>query len=88
MDEKGARSSNTLLSCEDEMDLRRGPWTVDEDLTLINYIATHGEGRWNTLALSAGNLLLSLCFYLLLWNILFTTKTLLYFFQNSAFYLM
>lgn len=50
MDEKPRR---TLLS-EDEMDLRRGPWTVDEDLTLINYIATHGEGRWNTLALSAG----------------------------------
>ncbi|KAK7264755.1 hypothetical protein RJT34_32365 [Clitoria ternatea] len=39
---------------EDEMELRRGPWTVDEDLALINYIATHGEGRWNTLALSAG----------------------------------
>ncbi|KAG5011012.1 hypothetical protein AAZX31_07G218000 [Glycine max] len=54
MDGKGARSSNTLLSSEDEMDLRRGPWTVDEDLTLINYVATHGEGRWNTLALSAG----------------------------------
>ncbi|KAK7363435.1 hypothetical protein VNO77_05578 [Canavalia gladiata] len=52
MDAKG-RGSNTL-STEDEMDLRRGPWTVDEDLTLINYIATHGEGRWNTLALSAG----------------------------------
>ncbi|RDX74117.1 Transcription factor MYB2 [Mucuna pruriens] len=53
MDEKGRRCSNGLSS-EDEMDLRRGPWTVDEDLTLINYIATHGEGRWNTLALSAG----------------------------------
>ncbi|XP_027332489.1 transcription factor MYB108 [Abrus precatorius] len=51
MDVKG-RGNNTL--CEDEMDLRRGPWTVDEDDTLVNYIATHGEGRWNTLALSAG----------------------------------
>ncbi|GAU40641.1 hypothetical protein TSUD_397780 [Trifolium subterraneum] len=38
----------------DELDLRRGPWTVDEDLALINYIANHGEGRWNTLARSAG----------------------------------
>ncbi|KAK4425989.1 Transcription factor [Sesamum alatum] len=35
-------------------DLRRGPWTVDEDFTLINYIAHHGEGRWNSLARSAG----------------------------------
>ncbi|KAL2464232.1 myb domain protein 78 [Forsythia ovata] len=36
------------------MELRRGPWTVEEDLTLINYIAEHGEGRWNSLAQSAG----------------------------------
>ncbi|GMN55091.1 hypothetical protein TIFTF001_024214 [Ficus carica] len=36
------------------MDLRRGPWTVEEDLTLINYIANHGEGRWNSLARCAG----------------------------------
>ncbi|XP_009386341.3 transcription factor JAMYB [Musa acuminata AAA Group] len=39
---------------EEEMDLRRGPWTVDEDLILINYIAAHGEGQWNSLARSAG----------------------------------
>ncbi|XP_004229031.1 transcription factor MYB78-like [Solanum lycopersicum] len=39
---------------EDDMDLRRGPWTVEEDLTLMNYIAHHGEGRWNTLARCAG----------------------------------
>ena len=63
MDEKGRRTTNTLLS-EDEMDLRRGPWTVDEDLTLINYIATHGEGRWNTLALSAGIYISSLFLYI------------------------
>lgn len=35
---------------EDMMDLRRGPWTVEEDFTLMNYIAHHGEGRWNSLA--------------------------------------
>ena len=35
-------------------EVRRGPWTVDEDLTLINYIAEHGEGRWNALARAAG----------------------------------
>jgi myb proto-oncogene protein len=35
-------------------DLRRGPWTVDEDILLVNYIAAHGEGRWNSLARSAG----------------------------------
>ncbi|CAM8887536.1 unnamed protein product [Rhodiola kirilowii] len=43
---------------EDEMgmmmDLRRGPWTVEEDHTLMAYIAKHGEGRWNSLARCAG----------------------------------
>ncbi|KAK3119359.1 hypothetical protein QOZ80_9BG0718660 [Eleusine coracana subsp. coracana] len=39
---------------EDGGELRRGPWTVDEDLILINYIAEHGEGRWNALARAAG----------------------------------
>ncbi|XP_062202603.1 transcription factor JAMYB-like [Phragmites australis] len=37
-----------------QLELRRGPWTVDEDLTLVNYIANHGEGRWNSLARAAG----------------------------------
>lgn len=35
-------------------ELRRGPWTVEEDLLLVNYIAAHGEGRWNALARCAG----------------------------------
>uniref|UniRef100_A0ACD5YJP9 Uncharacterized protein n=1 Tax=Avena sativa TaxID=4498 RepID=A0ACD5YJP9_AVESA len=39
---------------EAETELRRGPWTVDEDLTLVNYIADNGEGRWNSLARGAG----------------------------------
>ncbi|KAJ1277077.1 hypothetical protein BS78_05G266300 [Paspalum vaginatum] len=39
---------------QEEVLLRRGPWTVDEDLTLVNYIAQHGEGRWNALARAAG----------------------------------
>lgn len=40
-----------------EMEIRRGPWTVEEDMKLINYIALHGEGRWNSLSRSAGNFL-------------------------------
>jgi transcription factor MYB, plant len=39
---------------EEAGELRRGPWTVDEDLTLITYIAEHGDGRWNALARAAG----------------------------------
>lgn len=43
-------------SCnEQELDeLRRGPWTLDEDNLLIHYITCHGEGRWNSLAKSSG----------------------------------
>lgn len=41
---------------DDEMVLWRGPWTVEEDFKLINYIATHGGGRWNSLARCAGML--------------------------------
>lgn len=49
-------SSDVQSSEEDEtmMELRRGPWTVEEDFALINYIAQHGEGRWNSLARCAG----------------------------------
>ncbi|XP_028787008.1 transcription factor MYB108-like [Neltuma alba] len=56
MDVKGRGSASPTLQADvvDDLDLRRGPWTVDEDLTLINYITTHGEGRWNSLARSAG----------------------------------
>ena len=35
-------------------EFRRGPWTVDEDLTLVHYVADHGEGRWNSVARTAG----------------------------------
>lgn len=61
MEVKGS-VSNTMIQSEDEMYLRRGPWTVDEDLALTNYIANHGEGRWNSLARSAGKYLLFFSF--------------------------
>lgn len=48
-----ARSSESPSSEED--DLRKGPWTVEEDLLLMNYIAVHGEGRWNSVARCSGS---------------------------------
>ncbi|KAI3500885.1 hypothetical protein L1887_36712 [Cichorium endivia] len=45
------RSQNTQIH---DLEVRKGPWTMEEDLILINYIADHGEGVWNTLAKSAG----------------------------------
>ncbi|KAI3467074.1 hypothetical protein Pfo_023737 [Paulownia fortunei] len=41
-------------SNEDGTELRRGPWTLEEDNLLIQYITCHGEGRWNSLAKYAG----------------------------------
>ncbi|XP_027367890.1 transcription factor JAMYB-like [Abrus precatorius] len=39
---------------EIDIGIRKGPWTVDEDTILVNYITTHGEGHWNSVARSAG----------------------------------
>lgn len=35
-------------------ELRRGPWTLEEDNLLIHSISLHGEGRWNLLAKRSG----------------------------------
>ncbi|CAN6453087.1 unnamed protein product [Victoria cruziana] len=35
-------------------EMRKGPWTMEEDMILINYVSTHGEGLWNSLARLAG----------------------------------
>ncbi|XP_062004882.1 transcription factor JAMYB [Rosa rugosa] len=53
---RGYTSSVTheLPSCDPEDDLRKGPWTVEEDSILMEYINTHGEGRWNSLAGNSG----------------------------------
>ncbi|GJN31295.1 hypothetical protein PR202_gb19677 [Eleusine coracana subsp. coracana] len=50
--ERDASSEEEVMAGE----LRRGPWTVEEDLLLVNYVHTHGEGRWNSLARSAGGI--------------------------------
>ncbi|KAE8673393.1 MYB108 protein [Hibiscus syriacus] len=55
MDVKARECAPNVQSSEDEdMELKRGPWTIEEDFKLIDYIATHGEGRWNSLAHCAG----------------------------------
>nr|QSD99687.1 MYB family transcription factor [Melilotus albus] len=43
-----------MYTSKDDNDLRRGPWTLEEDEFLIKHIANHGEGRWNFLAMSSG----------------------------------
>ncbi|XWS76689.1 hypothetical protein CRYUN_Cryun01aG0199200 [Craigia yunnanensis] len=39
---------------EVEMDVRKGPWTEEEDSMLKLYVNIHGEGRWNSVARLSG----------------------------------
>ncbi|KAJ8747202.1 hypothetical protein K2173_012920 [Erythroxylum novogranatense] len=39
---------------EEDSSIRKGPWTVEEDTLLTDYVTVHGEGRWNTAARYAG----------------------------------
>ena len=45
---------------DDELktELRKGPWSSDEDSKLTSSVAIHGEGRWDCLASLAGKLLI------------------------------
>lgn len=42
--------------------LNKGAWTAMEDKILIDYIKTHGEGRWRNLPKRAGDKN-AFCFY-------------------------
>lgn len=37
---------------------RKGPWTPEEDKLLAEYVTSHGEGRWSSVAKCAGKLFL------------------------------
>ncbi|KAE8685173.1 MYB108 protein [Hibiscus syriacus] len=39
---------------EEVMDVRKGPWTEEEDFTLKAYVRVHGEGQWNSVARLSG----------------------------------
>ena len=46
--------SSATNGSEEDMEIRKGPWTEEEDSVLMSYITTHGEGHWNSVARSAG----------------------------------
>lgn len=43
--------------CCEKMGLKKGPWSQEEDLLLINYINTYGHANWRALPKQAGNYL-------------------------------
>ncbi|CAA3006684.1 transcription factor MYB108-like [Olea europaea subsp. europaea] len=45
---------NSTAQKEEEITIRKGPWSSDEDSKLINYVTIHGEGGWEALARNAG----------------------------------
>ncbi|CAL1370089.1 unnamed protein product [Linum trigynum] len=47
-------SSSSGSSQDDAGELRKGPWTEEEDALLLGFISKHGDGRWNSLAKRAG----------------------------------
>ncbi|XP_027349441.1 transcription factor MYB2-like, partial [Abrus precatorius] len=51
---KGGSIEQVQQSGEDETSIRKGPWSIEEDTILTNYVATHGDGRWNSVARSSG----------------------------------
>ena len=52
----------SIIHTHENVQIRRGPWTVEEDSILVHYTARYGEGRWNHLAKSSGNrFYLALC---------------------------
>ncbi|KAF8091459.1 hypothetical protein N665_0445s0044 [Sinapis alba] len=55
---KTARGKERITSQKEEEEelgrVRKGPWTMEEDLILFNYILNHGEGLWNSVAKASG----------------------------------
>ncbi|XP_019427336.1 PREDICTED: transcription factor MYB108-like [Lupinus angustifolius] len=46
--------SSAAYAKEEEVVMKKGPWTQEEDSVLINYVNVHGEGHWNSIAGIAG----------------------------------
>ncbi|MED6173268.1 hypothetical protein PIB30_057747 [Stylosanthes scabra] len=40
--------------CDKNNELKKGPWTPEEDLKLVHYIQKHGPGNWRSLPKNAG----------------------------------
>jgi myb proto-oncogene protein len=50
-----------LAACwgKQEDEWRKGPWTNQEDRLLLEHVAQHGEGRWNSVSKLTGRVLVT-----------------------------
>ncbi|XP_061346612.1 myb-related protein 306-like [Gastrolobium bilobum] len=40
--------------CFDKIGIKKGPWTPEEDITLVSYIQEHGPGNWRSVPINTG----------------------------------
>ncbi|KAH9326362.1 hypothetical protein KI387_006540, partial [Taxus chinensis] len=43
----------TLAVTKQDEKIKKGPWTLVEDMLLTSYVTIHGAGRWDVLAKEA-----------------------------------
>ncbi|CAA7016366.1 unnamed protein product [Microthlaspi erraticum] len=51
---KAVSKKISTTPCCTKMGMKRGPWTVEEDEILVDFIKKEGEGRWRSLPKRAG----------------------------------
>lgn len=42
------------LPCCDKVNIKKGPWTPEEDIILVSYIQEHGPGKWKSVPTNTG----------------------------------
>ncbi|KAM7510038.1 hypothetical protein LguiB_008913 [Lonicera macranthoides] len=42
------------LPCCDKVGVKKGPWTPEEDITLVSYVQEHGPGNWRAVPTNTG----------------------------------
>ena len=41
--------------CCDKIGIKKGPWTPEEDISLVSYIQEHGPGNWRAVPTNTGS---------------------------------
>ncbi|OAP16950.1 hypothetical protein AXX17_AT1G69010 [Arabidopsis thaliana] len=40
--------------CCEKIEVKKGPWTPEEDIILVSYIQQHGPGNWRSVPANTG----------------------------------